>query len=58
MEATVKAVFATVIIVAMLIASFYMAYLIILLLAMGVIGAIAYTWFNRDMLFSKPYFDD
>jgi len=58
MEALVKAILATIVVVGMLIASFYLAYAFVLLLAVLVVGTIAYTWFNRNEWLSKPYFDD
>jgi hypothetical protein len=58
MEALVKAVFVAVVTCGMLIASFYLAYVLVLLLALAVVGGISYAWFNRHELFGMPFFDD
>ena len=58
MEAGVKAFMVAIFAGGSMIAAFYMAYAILLLCVLGMVGFIAYLFFNRDNMFPKPDIHD
>jgi hypothetical protein len=56
MVATLKAIFIAIIAAGMVIASFYVAYLFLVILVLGVVGFPAYLYFNLSKKLRKPYY--
>jgi len=52
MESMFKAIIVSIIAGGVLIASFYTAYLLLILVVLGIVFGIAYTFFNRATIFS------
>jgi len=58
MEAIVKTIMVTIVCGGILIASFYFAYLLLIIIVLGSVAGIAYCFFNIDKIFGSKDLSD